>query len=58
MSKRILAIPIVLAIAAGFGLAIQKGSREFQGYPLTWWLITQAFLIQVVAFIPAVIFNT
>ena len=58
MSKRILAIPIVLGIAAGFGLAIESGSRTILGVSLSWWLIAQAFSIQIVAFIPALIFDT
>lgn len=58
MSKRIIAVPIVLAIAAGFGLALESGSRTFLGVSLSWWLIIQAFSIQIVAFIPALIFNT
>ena len=58
MSKRIFAVPIVLAIAAGYGFAINQDSRIFKGFSLSWWLIFQAFLIQIVAFIPAVIFNT
>ena len=58
MSKRILGIPIVFTLAAGYGLAIGESSRSIRGVPLHWWLIAQAFAIQIVAFIPAAIFNT
>ena len=58
MNKRILVIPIVFAIAAAYGFAIDQSSVTVRGVSLTWWLIFQAFLIQIVAFIPAFIFNT
>ena len=58
MNKRILAIPIVFAVTIAYGFALDKSSNRIKGISLIWWLIAQAFLIQILAFIPAFIFNT
>lgn len=58
MNKRILVVPIVLALAAIFSYFIGARSREFYGLPLLWELTAYSFLVQIVAFIPAWLMDT
>lgn len=58
MNKRILIVPIVLALAAAFSYIIGTHSRVFYGLPLLWELTAYSFLVQIVAFIPAWLMDT
>ena len=58
MIRNLIRIPIVIGIAAGFGYLIGGESRLLFGLPLMWCLVAQSFAIQILAFIPALIFNT
>jgi steroid 5-alpha reductase family enzyme len=58
MIRKLIRIPIVLGLAAGFGYLLGHESRLLFGIPLMWCLAIQSFAIQILAFIPALIFNT
>lgn len=48
----------MIGLGAGFGFLIGHDSRLVLGYPLMWLLVFQAYSMQILAFIPAIIFNT
>lgn len=58
MNKRILVVPIVLGLAATFSYVISSQSRLFNEGPLLLWLTAYSFGLQILAFIPAWIFDT
>lgn len=58
MSKRILVVPIVFALAAALSYLIGAHSRVVYGLPLLWLLTAYSFAVQIVAFIPAWLMDT
>lgn len=57
MKKAITPI-VVSTLAAIFAIALGKHSREFLGVPLPWLLVPYSLLVQIIAFIPALLNNT
>ena len=58
MIKGFLILTVIFGIACGLSYAIGGRSRDLFGYPLLWLTAGYSFLVQVIAFIPAFIFNT
>jgi steroid 5-alpha reductase family enzyme len=54
----VIAVPLVLAISGAFAYAIGRDTRNFNGMPLLWFLVAQAFLIQFIAYVPAILLQT
>jgi steroid 5-alpha reductase family enzyme len=56
--KELVVVAVTIGLGAALAYAIGGQSRLLWGTPLLWLLVAQSFIIQFIAYIPAVIFNT
>jgi steroid 5-alpha reductase family enzyme len=56
--KKLVTPLIIATISFAFSYFLTAHSRLIEGIPLIWILVSWSLLLQVIAFIPAVIFNT
>jgi len=56
--KKYLPFAIATLLAAGLSYALGGESKLISGTPLLWIITVYCFLVQIIAFIPAAIFNT
>ena len=58
MNKRLVIIPLIFLITAGFAYTIGGNSRELFNIPLLWILVGIAIILQVIAYVPAALLDT
>lgn len=56
--KKLVTPAVVLTLSSLFAYALGGNSREVFSIPLVWILIPYSLVVQVIAFIPAMIYNT
>ena len=49
---------VVTSLASLFAFCLGGNSREISGFPIVWFLVAYSLAVQVIVFIPALIYNT